>query len=772
MIIIYRIAICLSLYMVGQQAFSQDTLRPSTHEIEIEDLLNKKNFSDDFEDVNIITTSRTAEQKSSRAPGTVFVVTAEQIQRRGYTSLAELLQDVPNVRVDNLVDPRWNNNIILRGITGTNANANDKFILLIDGVRANSPTNDIIPIIENYPIHLAKQVEIVFGPASALYGADAFAGVINIITKTANDIKKNEVSGMIGAYNYYLGNFSLGKKASEKLSYTLSAQYMIDQLPQLSKFYPEEYKTMESNLASGTFNTVFGPIRANVNPIYSIDPLQGYAIHGNVRYSDFSFTIFKNKSVNSSTLAVNPDNTVHNKGNFFGHSVTMANMTYNKTIGKFQLNSFLVGSLYNLDPESSFRNVYTGLQTAYLFSKGQMLKGEQIVTYTPNNTINLTAGITYENFFSNPRGHDLQSPIYNRTQRPIIVGSIQPNNSNGIRADIPELRYSNVGGFVQSQISLIEKIYLTIGGRYDYNSRYGGSFNPRAGLVYEVNKNLTTKLLYGSAFLAPSPLAAFDQFGTFFSTDNGTTYQSFFFRLPNPNLKPQTIQTLEGAVAFNNKNIRINLNGFYSLSDGLFDYGADAANGNVYNGQYEGWPVAFIEVAINRGEQTNYGGAVQLEYRENFGKNNRITSYISTSYVNGKVNNVNNNGEEERVELPAISPLIFKAGVEMDLGKKFNFSLRGIFLDEQFSYARNQTDNNKRQRLSGYSLVNLHANYLVNNSFSLFLQVRNLLDQRYYSVNLGAAPQSGLQGAAAQAEFAKGAPQNPIRIMGGFNVKF
>jgi len=771
MIRTHQIALCLSLLIVWGQCYSQDTLRPSTHEIEVEELLNKKVSTDDFEDINIITTSRTAEQKSSRAPGTVFVVTAEQIQRRGYTSLGELLQDVPNVRVDNMADPRCYNNVIIRGITGTNASANDKFILLIDGVRANSPTNDLIPIMENYPIHLAKQVEIVFGPASALYGADAFAGVINIITKSADDIKRNEAGGMIGAYNYYLGSVSLGRKINEKLSYTFSAQYMYDQQPQLSKFYPEEYKTMESNLASGVFNTVFGPIQADVNPIYSIDPLTGYGMHGNVRYKDFSFSLFKNKSVNSSTLAVNPDNIVHNKGNFFGHSVTMGNITYTKDLGKVQLNSFLIGSFYNLDPESSFRNVYTGLKTAYLFSKGRMIKGEQIVTYNVNSNINFTAGVTYENFFSNPRGHDLQSPIYNRTQKPIIVGSILPNNPNGIRADIPELNYYNVGGFLQSQITLIEKIFLTLGGRYDYNSRYGGSFNPRAGVVYEINKNFSAKLLYGSAFLAPSPLAAFDQFGTFFSVDNGSTYQSFFFRLPNPNLKPQTIQTFESAVAFNSRKFRANLNGFYSISNGLFDYGPDAVNGNLYNGQYEGWPVAFIEVAVNRGEQINYGGTIQLDYRDNFGKSNRISSYISASYVDGRLNNLDANGEELKIELPAISPWIFKAGVEVDLDR-FSFSVRGTFVDKQYSYARRQSDDTKRQRLQGYMLVNTNINYRVSNYLNLFLQTRNLLDQRFYTVNLGASPESSLQGAAAQAEFAQGAPQNPIRIMGGFNIKF
>lgn len=766
-----HLPLCIGLVFFSLYTYSQDTLSPSTHEIEVEELLKKKSFSDEFEDVSITATSRTVEQKSSKAPGTVFVITEEQIRRRGYTSLSELLLDIPNVRVDNLVDPRWNNNIIIRGITGTNANANDKFILLIDGVRANSPTNDIIPIMENYPVHFVKQVEIVFGPASALYGADAFAGVINIISKSGEDYKRNEVSGMIGAYNYYLGNFAMGRKINDKLSYTISAQYMYDQMPQLSKFYPKEYATMESNLASGTFNTVFGPISARVNPIYSIDPLQGYAIHSNVRYGEFSFSLFRNKSINSSTLAVNPDNTVHNKGNFFGHSITMGNITYTKDLGKIQLNSFLIGSQYDLDPESSFRNVYTGMQTAYLFSKGQMLKGEQIVTYTPNQKLNFTAGATFEYFFSNPRGHDLQSPLYNRTQRPIIVNSIQPLNPDGIPADIPELYFTNFGGFLQSQITVTDNLYLTLGGRYDYNSRYKSTINPRAGLVYEFNKNLSAKILYGSAFLAPSPLAAYDQFGTFISPDNGASYFSFFFRLPNPDLKPQTIQTFESSVTYNLKKFRVNLNAFYSLSNGLFDYGSDADNGNRYGGQYQGWPVSFIEVIINRGEQINYGGAVQVDFRENFSNTTRLNSYFSLSYVNGRVNNVSATGEDTRTELPAISPFLLKGGLEIE-NKKLSVSLRGIYVNQQFTYAVSQNNPSSRQRLKGYTLLNLQGNYNLTNYFSLFLQVRNLLDQRYTSVNLGASPEATLGGAAAQAEFANGAPQNPIRIMGGFNVKF
>lgn len=760
---------CLLFYF---STFAQDTLRPPTYEIEVEDLLKRKRELDEFEDFSIITTSRTSEQKSSKAPGTIVVITAEQIQKRGYTSLMELLQDVPNVRVDNLVDPRWNNNILMRGIAGANGSANDKFILLIDGVRANSPTNDIIPIVENYPVHLAKQVEIVFGPASALYGADAFAGVINIITKTADDIRRSEITAIGGMYNYVLGNLQMGRRISEDLSYTFSAQYHYDQQPQLSKFYSEEYKNLEQNLQTGTFNTIFGPQTANVAPYYSQTPLRSYAMHGNLRYKNLSFTLFRNEAINPSTIAQTPDNVVYNRGAFFGHNVTMSNLTYQKNIDKWQLTSFLVGSHYWLNPESNFRNVYSGLKPAYKFSNGLMLKAEQLVSYTINSIISFSGGVTYEYFNSVPRGHDLEYVLSNRKQRAVIIGSVYPLNPTGIEVPIPFIEYSNIGGFLQTQINPTEKISITLGTRYDVNSRYGASLNPRAGIVFEINKFLNTKLLYGSAFLAPSPLFAFEQFGSFISLDNGASYISFFFRLPNPDLKPQTIQTFESSTSFNNgKNFRANFNVFYSVSEGLFNYGPDAINGNRYNGQFLGYPVAFIEVAINSERQFSYGGSLDLDYRLNLGNNQRLNFYTSASYLNGKVTSKDTLNQEILIDLAAISPWIFKGGFELELNR-FTFTPRFIFVNKQFTYAVSQRENGTaRQNIDGYTLLNLHLNYRISNYFNVFIQGRNLLDQRYYSLNLGASPETALQGAAG-AEFANGAPQNPLRIMAGFNLKF
>ena len=131
-------------------------------------------------DIPVTTASRTTETQSD-APARVEVITAEQIRRRGYRSLLDVLKDLPDFKVD------------LRGGTGISRPEPT-----VQGVRGAgnarcccsmdlwlAPTNEPLPIVANYPVHGARQIEIVYGPVSAVYGADAFSAVINIITRDA-----------------------------------------------------------------------------------------------------------------------------------------------------------------------------------------------------------------------------------------------------------------------------------------------------------------------------------------------------------------------------------------------------------------------------------------------------------------------------------------------------------------------------------------------------------------------------------------------------------
>lgn len=151
----------------------QDTtkVKEDLYGLTLEELMN----------ITIVTASKT-QQQAGLAPATVMVVTEEQIRMRGYRSLLDVIQDMPDFKVDNNTSGKSRNRFTVRGVEGEQ----QKFVIMLDGMRISAPTNENIPIMENYPVNLAKQIEIIYGPASALYGADAICGIINIISKRTN----------------------------------------------------------------------------------------------------------------------------------------------------------------------------------------------------------------------------------------------------------------------------------------------------------------------------------------------------------------------------------------------------------------------------------------------------------------------------------------------------------------------------------------------------------------------------------------------------------
>lgn len=144
-----------------------------------------------------IRTGTRTDQKLRDVPATVRVITQEEIRRRRYRFLEDLLRDQPGF------DMIWFQGVygpifMQRGIDGPE---NFRTVLLIDGVPDNSISSGSAYIKHKYSLHNVKRVEILYGPASSLYGANAFSGVINVITMDGEDMKGAvEVSG--GSYYY------------------------------------------------------------------------------------------------------------------------------------------------------------------------------------------------------------------------------------------------------------------------------------------------------------------------------------------------------------------------------------------------------------------------------------------------------------------------------------------------------------------------------------------------------------------------------------------
>lgn len=128
--------------------------------------------------IQITSVSKKAENLLE-VPATVMVITDVEIQQRGYQNLEQMLHDLPGFDIAKGNGPGYSY-FYQRGYRSV---SNDRILLLVDGIEENDLVSNNIPISRQYPISDIERVEIIYGPASTLYGANAFSGVINVITK-------------------------------------------------------------------------------------------------------------------------------------------------------------------------------------------------------------------------------------------------------------------------------------------------------------------------------------------------------------------------------------------------------------------------------------------------------------------------------------------------------------------------------------------------------------------------------------------------------------
>lgn len=335
--------------------------------------------------VKVTTASRTL-QELDLAPATVMVITKDQIKMRGYQSLLDLMIDLPDFKVDDKIYSGSRNSAVIRGIQGQ-----QNFFILLDGIKISSPTNEALPIMENYPINLAEQVEVVYGPASALYGADAVSGVINIITKKVSDKKDITIdaSSVAGMYGYFNNSLYIAKKLGDRASLVLSGQYCYDKQPDYSKVYKDDTLLSVAHYQpGGTFNTIFGPMTPTkpVTPKYEA-PISAYNVYAALHVDDFTFSLFSNYTKIPNAWGSNTHNALYNKEVFMAQAVSTLVANYKKTSGRITTTSTLSAAIYNLDPQTNYRNLYTGMEPAYKYSTTLSVKGEEQVDYRDRKSV-------------------------------------------------------------------------------------------------------------------------------------------------------------------------------------------------------------------------------------------------------------------------------------------------------------------------------------------------------------------------------------------------
>ncbi|HEY2030186.1 MAG TPA: porin family protein [Myxococcales bacterium] len=191
----------------AQQIASE--LSPSRGELGNEDI---------FDEQVVTASSRTSTEV--RAPASLTVITEDEIRMSGAATVPEILRRVPGVDVAEM-NPS-DTNISFRGF---NRRLSNKVLVLVDG---RSVYQDFLggtfwPIID-VSVPDIRRIEVIRGPGSALYGADAFAGVVNIITKSGDEGTGVRIFGQGGTQNTALGGVSVGAREG-KLSYRTTIAY-------------------------------------------------------------------------------------------------------------------------------------------------------------------------------------------------------------------------------------------------------------------------------------------------------------------------------------------------------------------------------------------------------------------------------------------------------------------------------------------------------------------------------------------------------------------
>jgi iron complex outermembrane receptor protein len=472
-----------------------------------------------------------------------------------------------------------------------------------------------------------------------------------------------------------------------------------------------------------------------------------------LRAGGFQLTLFENRSHLPSTAGVyTPDNVVYSDVAFNQNELFVGAGTYTRAIGRATSTSTLTFGRHELSPDSGYMDLYSNMRRSYKYAYGSQLEIEQQVSWKPTRAVTLITGGSFQRFFAVPQTADLNAPIQSQDAPGTILGT-------DIVDEFIKLRYANSGAFAQMRYAITPRVTLTLGGRGDYNTRYGGTFNPRVGLVANATASTTLKLLYGTAFLAPSPYQGYAHYGSFISTDSGATFSSQYWHLPNPELKPQIKKTIEASVSQRlGPNLGLSASTFYSrFTDLIWASDADQA----YAGFYHGWPVDYIDFPVNEGRETTYGGTFQFEAMKSFSPDRQVTAHAGVSVADGRIWPEGSN--EGSLQLGAMVPVQLRAGVDIDWDR-WTIAPRLAMVGTQRLLATTVSDDEPlRRTLDGYSTVdvNLRRRTLFEH-VDAFVTVENAFDRRYRSIN---------ERAYASPEEFVGIPQNPRRITVGFDVR-
>ena len=599
-------------------------------------------------------------QEVKQAPSAVTIITADEIRKYGYRTLADILRSVSGFYVT------YDRNYSFVGVRGFGrlGDWNSRILVLIDGHRTNNNVfgQAMVGTESLIDVDLIERVEIVRGASSSLYGANAFFAVINVITRKAPKLKNWEFSFEPASFSSYKERASYGGQY-RGLDYMLSGTFYNSQGQTL--FFPE-FDTSATN----------GGITRHT------DDENSQHIVATLSYGGFTLQgLFSARDKGTSTA-------------YFG---TIFNDPRTRNFDDqqyFDLSyQHAVAEKWQLEARTSYDQ--SRLQAPLAYASGPQDGFSEVETFSERG-----------NWWSGEV--KLSGTVFHKHR--LTVGSEVIDNLRQDQGDfVPvgnsfttDLASSTIWAlYAQDEFAITRKLSLSAGVRYDRYSDFGGTTNPRLGLIYQLFAPTTLKLLYGHAFRAPDVFEMFPDLGALYDD--------------NPQLKPEIIRSEEVIVEQNlGQHFKLSGNLFRNDIDGLISLVVDPNDGHFVN--------------QNSGSDVAKGAAIELAVRSRSGLEGRV-SYDFTHVV----------GRQPEPVLPNSPQHLGKANLILPLLKQRLFA----GLEEQYMSSRLTLLHN---RVGGFAVSTVTLlGHAFGNHMDLSASVYNLLDRRYSDPGRPEDPEDAIQ---------------------------
>jgi outer membrane receptor for ferrienterochelin and colicin len=520
-------------------------------------------------DVEVFIATKRKQSVSDVAPTTV-VITQDDIKKYAYRDLKEVLKHTLGIEYS--FPSSW----VQGGQRGFGSNfSNTK--LFVNGLEANLFWTGEVFNSNQFTLDNVKQVEIVFGPASTLYGADAFNGVINIVTKNGNNSSDETSFSVAKTDGHYVKASYSSIETLGDLSVSFSGTHLDDNGPNYQNFVlsPE---FSEVSLSERQQITAAGKPYRDENRANNINLDLSYKL-SEQEVLKTGIYWWENRDGGGQEIAHLEFNTRDELREQF-HTYLEYSLNFNDQSSKLNLK-------YN--HASEFDEI-TGPGTTDPTGLTLPNAPSTVLFKVLNQKLNqFDAQLDHD--FSDADNYLITGLTYRDFELPNPVSIDSGVTSHTFPANFPFLDHTKTSVYIQDQQYLLDhKLQLTLGWRFDHSSIYNNVNTANAAIFWDFDNKHAIKFLYGEAFREP----------TLFELEN------------NNSLKPSEMQSYETAFIYEYSN---------KLSGQIAYFINKASNLIVVD------RTVTPSVASNTGESEIRGVESRLKW-----KNNSFSGYFDMSY--------------------------------------------------------------------------------------------------------------------------------------------